>query len=200
MRIGVMSDLHADLPSLERALEFFQSRGTDAIVCAGDLVDKGFDGNEVVARVRDSGIPTVQGNHDHTPASIKTLNDDTREFISMLPDDLTFEWEGRRVYMTHATPWSQWQYLLPQSAAYAFRQVANTARADIVVVGHTHIPMIVAVGHRCLIVNPGSTNPDCSYGVDGGTCGLLTLDKRIDFSVYALDTWQPVLPEKMVVS
>ncbi|MEL6272670.1 MAG: metallophosphoesterase family protein [Chloroflexota bacterium] len=200
MRVGVLADIHADFDALERALEFFQSRGVDEIICAGDLVDKGFDGDDVVALIQERGIPTVQGNHDHTPSSSRSLSDDTREFISTLPDELRFRRDNRQVYMTHATPWSQWQYLLPQSTPTVFRHVAKAARADVVVVGHTHIPMLAVVGSHTLIVNPGSASADCSYGDDGATCGILTLDGRIQFDVYALDIWQPVQPEKVVVS
>jgi putative phosphoesterase len=62
--IGIISDIHADLDGLERALELLKSHNVDEIWCAGDLVDRGADGKAVVKRIRHEQIPTVQGNHD----------------------------------------------------------------------------------------------------------------------------------------
>ncbi len=64
MKIGIISDVHAHLIPLEKALSIFELEQVDAIVCAGDLVEKGQDGDVVVALLQELNIPCVLGNHD----------------------------------------------------------------------------------------------------------------------------------------
>ncbi|HVS97763.1 MAG TPA: metallophosphoesterase, partial [Puia sp.] len=64
MRIAILSDIHANLPALEAVLFDIGQQHADCIYCLGDLVNfAGWD-NEVIHLVRQSNIPTVQGNHD----------------------------------------------------------------------------------------------------------------------------------------
>src|SRR3954470_17828493 len=65
MKLGLISDIHADLDHLRRALILLRERGAETILCAGDLVDGESEGNAVVEFVRQQNIPCVQGNHDH---------------------------------------------------------------------------------------------------------------------------------------
>jgi len=64
MKLGLISDIHADYPSLVKALRIFKRVGVNKILCAGDLVEKGDNGNEVVALIHRLKIPCVLGNHD----------------------------------------------------------------------------------------------------------------------------------------
>ena len=63
MKLLILSDLHANLPALEAVWE--KERDSDAIVCAGDLVDWGFFPREVVQWCQTHGVLAVAGNHDH---------------------------------------------------------------------------------------------------------------------------------------
>ena len=63
MKLLILSDLHANLPALEAVWE--KERDSDAIVCAGDLVDWGFFPREVVQWCQAHGVLAVAGNHDH---------------------------------------------------------------------------------------------------------------------------------------
>ena len=63
--LGLISDVHADLKSLKRALDILQGQAVEKIICAGDLVDKGNEGDAVVRLIREQQIPSVMGNHDY---------------------------------------------------------------------------------------------------------------------------------------
>ncbi|MFZ4816242.1 MAG: metallophosphoesterase family protein [Phototrophicaceae bacterium] len=175
MKIGVISDCHGDLLNLQAALDFLDGEAVDQIVCAGDLVDRLPHSNEVVALIRARDIPTVRGNHDHNPQQHEVLSDETLRYARTLPFPLTFEWAGHRVMLAHGTPWSLDQYIFPSSDPILFRQIAQFSQTDIVILGHTHTPMIVNVEDRCWVLNPGTTCEACSYGF--ATCGILTLDE-----------------------
>lgn len=65
MRVAVLSDIHGNLPALEAVLADMVERGPfDATVVAGDLVWAGPWPGEVVDRIRDLGVVTIQGNTD----------------------------------------------------------------------------------------------------------------------------------------
>lgn len=64
MRIGVIADVHANLPGLEAVLGALEGAGVDTYLCAGDLVGYGPWPNECVERVAALPGLCVAGNHD----------------------------------------------------------------------------------------------------------------------------------------
>ena len=70
MRLVLLSDVHANLPALEAVLNDIARRAPEAPIChLGDLVGYAPWPNEVVATLRDRGIPGVAGNYDSTVAT-----------------------------------------------------------------------------------------------------------------------------------
>ena len=73
MKLAVISDIHSDLPSLEKALREIQQSGFDRIICLGDIVGysyhyadylDGRDADACVELVRDHCDDVICGNHD----------------------------------------------------------------------------------------------------------------------------------------
>jgi len=64
MRIGVLSDIHANRPALDAVLSALQAVGVDRILCCGDIVGCGLWPAETVDRLRQEKIVSVRGNHD----------------------------------------------------------------------------------------------------------------------------------------
>jgi predicted phosphodiesterase len=70
MKIALISDIHANLPALEAVLDDLAARpDVEAVYHLGDLVGYAPWPNEVVARIREEGIPGVAGNYDSTTAT-----------------------------------------------------------------------------------------------------------------------------------
>lgn len=209
MKIGLISDIHADLNALKLALDILQGQGVDQIVCAGDLVDKGLDGDAVVKLIRERQIPCVMGNHDdaadrnnhwlyrnYGSNHAMILNEESLSFLLELPETLNFTWENHQVHIAHGTPWSNWEYVFPISKPAVFKTVLQVARAHIVILGHTHEPMQVKVGDAW-ILNPGSV---CSPDVGGShTCATLSLPD-CTFTVFDLKTGNRVRPDYAEIS
>ena len=205
MRLGLIADVHCDVDGLQRALDLFSEREVDAILCAGDLVEKGkgCDGDAVVDLIRRSGIPCVKGNHDHDASFNQRwirenidprfpklddllLSDGTLTYLSDLPESLTYEWYGRHVVVAHGTPWDRSVYLYACSPRIVYEKMIEETHADIIVLGHTHRPMNVRFG-KLQVVNPGSV---CGEWIGGsGTCGILSLPEG-RFEVFDLETCQ----------
>ncbi len=69
-RIGIISDVHANLPALEAVLGELTNLDLHRIVCCGDLVDYAPWPTEVIKRIQDMGILSVMGNHDAAVAGL----------------------------------------------------------------------------------------------------------------------------------
>src|SRR3990172_6147838 len=64
MKLAVISDIHSNLPALERTLDFLQQSKIDRVVCLGDIVGYGAQPNECIELVQQSCSHVVLGNHD----------------------------------------------------------------------------------------------------------------------------------------
>ncbi len=64
MRIGVFSDVHANVEALQAALSVLEREGVDYLACLGDVVGYGAQPNECCDIIRERVNVTVLGNHD----------------------------------------------------------------------------------------------------------------------------------------
>lgn len=62
MKILVISDVHSCIEALEAV--WARESDADAIICAGDVVDWGWNPHEVICWLREHNAITVMGNHD----------------------------------------------------------------------------------------------------------------------------------------
>lgn len=203
MKLGVISDIHADLRALEAALDLLGEHGAKAIICAGDLVERGFDGDAVVRLFRQRKIPSVGGNHDRDAlfnqawmrqnmeidrpeVRKRLLQTETLDYLRALPQTLRTTAQGMRILVAHGTPSKKDEYLFSRSPEARFKVIAAESRADIIILGHTHEPMQTRIG-GVWFLNPGSV-----YGSEersSHTCALLTLPE-CRFEVFHIGTGQ----------
>ncbi len=196
MKIGLISDIHGDLKALNRAFDLLKKR-VDTIWCAGDLVGRGNHPNEVVEKIIGAGIPTVLGNHDemvlmlghyYTPAekTITVCPPRTMHLLMTLPRTYRAAIGGRTVVMVHGTPRSNAESLnlMPAYREKSLRWLDKIG-ADILITGHTHVPISTHTAQR-LIVNPGSLfNPHGMQRSSSETYGILDTT-MLTFDYYPL--------------
>jgi len=196
MRLGIISDIHADLTALSTALDALVNQRVDKIVCLGDIVEKGLHGDACMRLLDDWLIPCVRGNHDELALvnqaenagddpRWQTLDPATLTTLEALPLTRYYVYAGCRILLCHGSPDDPWEYLHPDMAsAKRFKQVAAKSDADVVLCGHSHQPMSVTYsGVR--FFNPGSL---CGTQTTGSrTYGILDLP-RMDFNVIDLPT------------
>ena len=159
MRIGIISDIHTDVQSLQRALEEMQP--VDRVLCAGDMVSQYRFSNQVFDIIRNWPILAVMGNHEDvilTSAgeplrSSGTISPENLRMLERLPHLLEMEIDGKHLMMLHSSP------LDPRNNGFfPLSHSANSlpeSKADVLVVGNTHWPVITQVG-QTLLINPGS--------------------------------------------
>lgn len=176
MRILIISDIHANLPALT-AVER-EAGVVDHVLFAGDAVNYGPQPREVVFWLRERRAVAVRGNHDHAVAfsanpraaaakqaialvmrdwTRSQLDDDDRRWLGQLPLTLERKIAGFSFALCHATladPLFDYR-LTPTSSDWLLSEIAAGIKADVLILGHTHLPMI-RQRNASLVVNPGS--------------------------------------------
>jgi len=202
MKLAFISDIHANLEALEAVIADIDTKSVDAIYCLGDVVGYGANPNECVDIVSKRCKGVLLGNHDAVATGLLTtqhfnvhariaiewtaeaLTSDNKKFLAAQPLAKTID----NLTMVHATPYQpgMWYYITSLEEAYFNFQSFDT---KICLVGHTHIPMIIALDEEeiyvhqekqisykgrdklRLLVNIGSVgqprdrNPESSYGI-----------------------------------
>ena len=170
MRIAILSDIHGNLEALQAITDSW-----DELWVLGDLVNYGPNPAEVVDFVRNNAVTVVRGNHDHaighgadpqcSPAfsemaqtmqayTESVLSDEQKAYLRRLPTAAEKEVDGKRFFLCHATPSDPLYRYGPSEPTFWAREMA-AVNADVLLVGHTHLPFILDLGTK-RVVNPGS--------------------------------------------
>src|ERR671918_726964 len=64
MRLGIISDIHGNLPALEAALAAIDAVGVEEVWCLGDVVGYGAQPDECTLLVAERCPVSLVGNHD----------------------------------------------------------------------------------------------------------------------------------------
>ena len=216
-RIAVLADVHGDHLALADAIDRATGMGCDLLVCAGDIVDYGLFPEETIELLRGRSVVTISGNHDKwavgrgradAPDAAPEgepfdalglgLPDDAVGFLASLPNSWSTVLGGVRVGVWHARPGSDMDGIDPHLVTdEELRRLLEQDGVDVLVVGHTHVPMCLEVPGGGLVVNPGallrdpaeppdlawhlepeSGTPSPAPAVPPGTFGVLELPER----------------------
>lgn len=191
MKLLIVSDTHANPWALDAVLN--DAGSVDHVLFAGDAVNYGPDPRSVIARLRELGAIGVCGNHDHAVAwstdprasaakqpIALAMRDWTRgqvdaadvAWLARLPLHLTVKIDATSFALYHATPRdAMFDYSLVPTVGDAYLgEIVGGVDADVLVVGHTHLPF-VRQSERVRVVNPGSVgqpldgDPRASYAL-----------------------------------
>jgi putative phosphoesterase len=170
MRIAIISDIHANLEALQALPETF-----DELWVLGDLVNYGPNPREVIQSIAERATVVVRGNHDNAVGcgedprcssryremaratgefTVSVLNENEKQYLACLPLTASRVVDGKRFVLCHATPSNPlFEYCGPDSPQWIDH--AESVSADVLLVGHTHLPFIQE-GRGRTVVNPGS--------------------------------------------
>lgn len=198
MKIAVISDIHSNLPALERTFEEIDNLGAEQILCLGDVVGYGAHPNECVALVKERCAAILQGNHDSAAVDLaaaaffttharvaaewthRHLSKTSLEFLK----DLPLSSRRGELLFVHASPLepAEWNYVLDIGEV---RRALEAFEETICFIGHSHIPGVfshhgaeehVRRGER-YIINVGSVGQPR----DG--------DPRLSFGLFDTEAW-----------
>lgn len=188
MRIAVLSDIHSNLEALEAVLEHIRSQRIRTIWVAGDTVGYGASPNEVLNLLRKGKAVLIVGDHDKYVINLEELSwfneyakqalvytsgaltDENRSFLKTLKETYEDTVDGRKIFMVHGSPKDHLkEYVYATIPNADFLAMLNKAKADILIMGHTHQPFIKRISGR-LIVNPGSVGQPRDYSPGAKYC------------------------------
>lgn len=179
MRLAVISDVHGNLPALERAFDFIEKSGIDGIIWCGDYITDILLSSEVLEFIKLKNKKykhwIVKGNRedyiiDYHNSSVKdfgsvdvtgsllltynSLSKSDIKYISSLPDEIVVDIKGcPQIYVRH--------------------KLNSRSRYKYHVFGHIH-KQALFIKNDCRFINPGSVG-QCTSGSPGVEFALMEL-------------------------
>jgi putative phosphoesterase len=182
LRIGLLSDIHANLPALEAVLRHAARHGCQELWNAGDSTGYSPYPEETVSLLEKAGVISVSGNYDlkildfpkhrsrwrkeKHPAKYFSfawthahLSSRAKRALAKLPARRLLKRQGLAFFITHGTIVSNEEGLHEETPVARLKELASRIKADVFISGHSHYAFSRSVkrqGRRVLFVNPGS--------------------------------------------
>ena len=213
-QLAVLSDLHANLNALRAVITDLDQRRIQRVVVLGDVVGYLARPNRVAALVRQKGWPIIRGNYDQAvlegpetgpdrflkkgmgpePRRIyewthRRVAPETLDFLSRLPLEYRFRFQGADCLAVHGSPENIRQYVKPDHDPAELAAWLVKEKADLLLMGHTHLPMVIRLKNG-LVLNPGSVgkskdgDPRASYAIlTRGRTGLHAQIVKVEYDI-----------------
>jgi diadenosine tetraphosphatase ApaH/serine/threonine PP2A family protein phosphatase len=153
VRVAAITDIHANLPSLEAVLGAIDAAGVEEIWCLGDVVGYGADPDRCADLVRERCDLCLVGNHDlavlgaldisafseAAATAVAWTRENVAERTLKMLRGLEPAATRREVALFHASPRDPvWEYVLSAEQADAN---LDSLRGRLALIGHSHISL-----------------------------------------------------------
>ena len=171
-RILIASDIHGDANTAERLVEIYKASGAEKLLLLGDILyhgprndlPAGYAPKKVIELLNPlkNEILAVRGNCD-TEVDQMVLS------FPILADYAYLSLDGLRIFATHGHKFNT-------------NSLPPLVRGDILLHGHTHVPVAIEFGENNLYINPGSlsipkeSSPKSYILYENGVFSFRTLD------------------------
>ena len=162
MRLGILSDIHANYEALSAVLEAYSHEEIDHYYCLGDTVGYGGSPNECADIIRDLAKATILGNHDAAVAGrmdysyyyeaarnaldlhASVLSQENMAWLKALPYKHQLREVG--VDLCHGSPLrlEEFEYIFAPEQARECLSIWEEL-ADITLIGHSHLCKVFAL-------------------------------------------------------
>jgi len=181
MRLGILSDIHSNPFALNAVLKDFKSYNVELVLCAGDIFGYYPWEEETFAMLQHLNWKAVLGNHDRLILEIlgcasylgekgkqffrsvcyeaelligQRLSLDGRRWLISLPLTLEFNIGEWIIKMVHGRPDDLLEGRFYPDNTEAFNWFPG--KREILILGHTHYPLIKKMENGGLLLNAGS--------------------------------------------
>jgi predicted phosphodiesterase len=204
MKLGIISDIHGNLVSLERVLAALEKDNVDQLICLGDVAASGPQPRDCVERLQAIGCPVVMGNTDvylldpqpyegdderlriisdldswcHEQLSEENLAF-VRSFRPVIDHPLD---ENTSLLCFHGSPKANTDIILATTPEEDLAQMLEGDEANFMAGGHTHTQLLRRY-KDVLLFNPGSVGLPFEYLRSSGQV------RNPPWAEYALLTW-----------
>lgn len=207
-RLGVLADIHGNLPALQAVMADMARFGVDHVVVTGDVVNWGPFSAAVTEIVTREGWAVIRGNNEfylldyNTPRQPPHWKDYNllpwlygqlagrwHHVIAAWPDEISLRFpDAPDVRVFHGAPGDPWRSLHPLMSDDDLIASLTPVTETTVIAAHSHLGMSRHAG-RWHIINPGSVGVpldgefSASYVVlDGSADGWRPVFRRVPFS------------------
>jgi len=176
VKIGLIGDIHGNDLALQAVLEAASAANVERLLVTGDLVGYYFAPRRVLDLLDGWDRDVVRGNHEEMLSAARCdpvylamvearygsgvrvamdqLSSIQLDELCNLPHPLSINIDDVRILLCHGAPWDLDRYIYPDTDPGLTARCAQE-NYDLVVMGHTHYPMLKVIGETAL-VNPGS--------------------------------------------
>ena len=214
MRVAVIGDIHGNAPALYSVLIAAKLREVECLLINGDLIGYYFEPAQVLQLIAPWKTYIVRGNHEDMLASarldpqvlpeierrygsalevaINSLDSAQLDMLCNLPHPLSVELDSMKILLCHGSPWDNDVYIYPDASEDMMNRCAIEGY-DLVVMGHTHYPMLKTIGTTQLL-NPGSVGQPRNREPGAQWAMIDTITREISLHNEYYDV-EPVLSE-----
>lgn len=193
MKIGLIGDIHANLPALQAVLTHASANGVTEYFNIGDLVGYNAFPEQVIQTILKLPVTSILGNYDRKVIQFpekgekwkkkkpglkwlafqwayQQLSNNSLDFLRSLPEQLEVHRTGLSILLTHGSPAARNEYLTPQTPQHRLEELAGMTSAQVIVCGHSHVPFARQAKNK-IFINTGSIgrsddgDPRASYAV-----------------------------------
>ena len=157
MLIGIISDIHGNTEALRAVIA--EMPDVDTLLVAGDIAGRAANLLELFELIDTKNCIFIKGNHEEMAVLYyENFGRDEKlggliQRIKDAPYEAEVSLGGKKILLTHGSPKDpKNEYIYPE---YPDFDKFDDLGFDYIVLGHTHIPMIVRLKHTT-IINPGS--------------------------------------------
>ena len=208
MRLGIFSDVHANVEALSTVVDALERDAPDVLYCLGDVVGYGASPNECADIVRTTAKATILGNHDAAVAGRMDYSyyyEAARRALDLhasLVSDENMAWlrglpymhrvEGTEVHLCHGSPvrMEDFDYIFAPEQARECLGIWNKL-GHITLIGHSHLCKVFALTENSVEELPAmdfELEADKKYIVSVGSVGQpRDYDNRASYTVFDTD-------------
>lgn len=208
MKVGILGDIHGNEYALNAVLDAASAAGVDQWLNTGDVVGYYFAPGRVMEMLRQLNCRSVRGNHEEmlcrsrddpdylrsvetkygsgVRVALEQLSVQQLDEACRLPHPLSLEIDGVRILLSHGASWNIDQYVYPDSAPDLIERCVPDG-FDLVVMGHTHYPMVKKIGSTVL-VNPGSVGQPRNRRPGAAWAIFDTIDRTVELRSESYDS------------
>jgi putative phosphoesterase len=193
VKLGVISDVHANIHALRAVWAVFEARKVEKVVCLGDMVGYGASPSDVINWLIDHEIQCTLGSSDARVAfelseglepraglAEEVLNwtrgiitDEEKGFLRGLRVSERVTTPRGRLRFFHGRPENPDARLDLRAEVKELDELLQTLKCDIVLCGGTHIPYTRRT-QKGIFINPGAVGLSLN-GEPGADCAVLDI-------------------------
>ena len=207
MRIGIFSDVHANIEAMNAVVEAYRSERIDKYVCIGDVVGYGASPNECCDIIRKLAAYTILGNHDAAVAGRMDYSyyyDAARQALDLharqlTPENMTwlralpYEVREGDITFCHGSPINleEFEYIFSVEQATRCLDIWDEL-ATVTFIGHSHLCKSFALAREEVyevVATKFVIRPEHRYIISVGSVGQpRDYDNRASYTIYDSDT------------